>query len=273
MPDVRGRVEGLLERAQHQRRQRGATAARALDVLRPRPAPIAPTSSPRRLRRDVLGNRRRRDRRGSRAARPGTRSLPARAARGRGTGAACAGALSSCATCSLARIISSSITLCDSVCTSSIARTTCPSESNSNSGSEVSSPSAPRFSAALAERRSRACGRCASGSATGSGAGARPANTCVDLLVGEPGDRSGSGCDRRRPCDTWPSASTAISTVTVLRGMPGHQAAGIARERLRQHRLDRARHVDAVAAPQRLLVDRASPARRAPRRRRCGRRG
>ncbi len=51
---------------------------------------------------------------------------------------------------------------------------------------------------------------------------------------------------------------------------PRAQRAGVVRQRLGQHRLDRAGHVDRGRAAVGLAVDRSRPAARRPRRRRCG---
>ena len=58
--------------------------------------------------------------------------------------------------------------------------------------------------------------------------------------------------------------------MTASRSTPGREAAGVGRERRRQHRLDRARDVDAVRAPRASSSSARARAARGRRRRRCG---
>ncbi len=76
----------------------------------------------------------------------------------------------------------------------------------------------------------------------------RPARSPGARPSGSPSGRS----SRSRP----PRRRSSSSTVTARRSRAGHERAGVVGERLRQHRLDHARHVHARRAPARLDVDR-----------------
>ena len=171
--------------------------------------------------------------------------------------AATRAASSRCATCSLARIIRCSITQCASVWISSRAATTLPVvvELELRLGALDAERAArqprlaqlagerPRQGQRLGDRRRRAARRrrrCG-----------RPART-------RGGRRSGSGCGRRTTLRARPPGPIEISDRDRAARHAGHEAAGLGGQRVRQHRLDRPRHVDAVAPPLRLPVQRAA---------------
>ena len=250
--EVRGRVVGLLERAQHERGQRGA-AGRCGAGTRSRSPPISPTAR-RPVRRDVLRHRRRRHVEALELGHQ-ARSRPGRAARGRGTSSACAGARAPAPPARWRGSSAARSPVCDSVWISSMARTTLPSSSNSKSGSAVSTAERAAREAALTQHRGELAGQ-------RERLGDRPPGA---FAPGEDARRprrsrgarpSGSGCGRTRWPRTSASRSSTISTVTVRRGTPGTRLQASLEKRVRQHRLDGPRDVDAVAAPLGLGVER-----------------
>ena len=205
--------------------------------------------------------------RGRRAARPAARPGPGRAGRGRGRWRGCACAPSSSATCSLARIISRSISRWDSVWGTPRAPITLPLASKRNSGSKDST------SRLVATRRSPSAAAAsratASGSATASGGSAAAGEHQVELVVVEAGVGADPAAVEARPaCD-------AVAAELDLRGHreplhPRRQAARLLAERVREHRLDGARDVGAVRSAGAPHGPAASRAARGRRRRRCG---
>ena len=70
------------------------------------------------------------------------------------------------------------------------------------------------------------------------------------------GRRSGCGCGRSCAARGSPPAPSSISAVTASRSTPGARLQASLAQRVRQHRLDRARGVGAVGAAPRLEVER-----------------
>ena len=130
---------------------------------------------------------------------------------------------------------------------------TLPAASKRNSGSADSTSRlvAPRCSASAAAT-SRAA---SSGSATVLGSGDAAGEDRVELVVVEAGvgaDPAAVEAGRARPRPR-PQLDLRRHRQPLD---PRRQAAGVAGERVRQHRLDRAGHVGAVGAPPRLEVER-----------------
>ena len=129
-----------------------------------------------------------------------------------------------------------------------------PSSSKTNSGSEESSVSAPlcpcgdpRSSAAAAVARGRQ--RLGPGRARR----ARARRRSVDLLVAQALVRADQRAVEGGLRDRRPVQLELDRHRRAL--LPRHERAGVVRERLRQHRLDRARHVHARAAAPGLQID------------------
>ena len=134
--------------------------------------------------------------------------------------------------------------------------------SRTRTRARASRPRARRAASRSARATPRARPRAASaqGSSARARARRRSSSTCA---VGEPrvaADHASGGRPTLR--DSAPSIS--ISTVTASRSSPGRRLQASVGEHLRQHRLDRARHVD---AGRRAGRPRARAARRAARRR------
>ena len=245
-------VGGLLEGAEHERcirlaavpAPRGLAAGRAGSPRRrpgPPPGPRAPgpaaASAPR----------------APPAARPGVRSGPGRAGRGRGRSPAPARAARRSATCSLVRIISRSIRRCASVWATRVG------------ADDV----AVGVEAELRLGRFDVEAGGAALLAEGGGDRARGRERFGDLLR----RRRAAGEDRVELVVVEAGVGADAAAVEAGRARlrprpqldlrrhrqpldPRRQAAGLAAERVRQHRLDRAGDVGAVGAPARLDVER-----------------
>ena len=173
------------------------------------------------------------------------------------------------ATASLAAIIRCSISRCDSVWLARHERRSRGPRARSRTPARPTRSPAPRAPRARRPAPPRPRARRRAAPAHGASARSLRRRRC-GRPAGSPGARpsgSASGGTRVR---TTSRRSRSSSTVTASRSWCGHERAGLVGERLGQHRLDLAGDVDARAAPVGLAVDRASPAARARRRRRCG---
>ena len=211
-------------------------------------------TSPRLLRREALAQRRRRDARAPPAARPGVRSGAGRAGRGRGRSPAPARAARQLRDL----LVGEDHQPLDQAVGLGLGdrrgrRRRCPRRRSRTPARPIRRRgwSAPRCSPSAAAT-SRAA---ASGSATAAG-GSRPAGEDrVELVVVEAGvgaDAAAVEAGRARPRPR-PQLDLGGHRQPLD---PGGEAAGVAAERVRQHRLDRAGDVGAVGAPPRLEVER-----------------
>ena len=250
--EVVRRVVRLLQRAQDERRERAAPAARAPDLLGDEPADLADRVR-RLLRAHLLGQRR-----GGHVERLELLHQELDPRRVRPLVDAVEGRQAALGEQRRHLLVREDHQLLDQACaTRSASRwwtaTTSPRSSNSNCGSSDSTASEPRRA-----RRSRSAAATARAAASALGPrllGALLAREDpVHLRVVEPRVASDHAAVERR-------AHHALGLHLELHRdrapvLVRHEAAGLVRQRLRQHRLDRARDVDARAAPVGLGLER-----------------